>query len=413
MKADRLEAAWRIWEKSYPDIPWVRRNLRIDPSRVESGGTFQFLIDGGCGQYAITPMTPGLGGQDTQPVPEGGYSLTMADDDSGIVLRVDPAWPVDHVVIQQLGDSPSMARVACLWLDSAAGQWVVIYNVFDRQKALLNSIAGTIGVYESPFVDHLLAFLQHLMDGKAAKALGVYEGSTQLRDWSAQLQKACERFELQINAHGLKRTFRFWTASEKKAYLEGTQALMVSLSGLSAHVCLGFGAVLGWVRDQDLIAHDDDLDIIAAFDACEVKDLGSALELTRRALEDQGHQVLGTFFSHLWVRTPGGHRADVFVGLIEEGGALSFYPSARRSLRLADIAPVAQASLYGVSIPVPADCESYLERTYGQGWRQPDIRFAHPWDRLSYDDIAGQRSKPVMWTRGELAHRNRAHRLAA
>jgi hypothetical protein len=306
MKVDALESAAKVWDQDYSDVPWIRDALRIDPPRIESGGTFQFLIDGGCGSYAFTPMKATSGESAPQPIPPSGYSLTMAADGSGIVLRVDPEWLVDHVLVEQVADAPSIARVACLWLDTTAGQWEVVYNALDRQAALIESIRTVLGPRKLPFSDALLKFIRHLLDAEAGKAVAVYESTARLRDQQNAMQRFCERFELQLNAHGLKRTFRFWTDSEKKAYLEGANVLMTSLEGLSAHVCLGFGAVLGWVRDQDLIAHDDDLDILIAFDRHRVADLGAALEVTRRALQARGHQVLGTFFSHLWVATPGG-----------------------------------------------------------------------------------------------------------
>lgn len=407
MKRDALEDVRAIWDKDFPDVPWIKGALRIDPPRIESGGTFQFVIEGGCASLSITPVGAALAAGAPAPVPSSAYALSMAPDGSGIVLKVDPSWTVDHVLVEQAGDVPSAARVACLWLDSNAQEWEVIYNALDRHAALVTAIDSAILRRKLSCHEQLLAFVRHLLQGDSRKAIAVYEASSRLREHRAGLQAVCERFELQLNAHGLKRTFRFWGTSEKKSYLEGTRDLMTSLESLSPHVCLGFGAVLGWVRDQDLIGHDDDLDILIAFNAADVPDLGAALELTRSALQAKGHAVAGTFFSHLWVKTTAGHNADVFVGLIENDGSLAFYPSARRSLRLRDVAPVGTASLYGVSLPVPADCDSYLVRTYGATWREPDIGFAHPWDRIDYADIAGSRPGPVMWTRGELAHRNR------
>ena len=406
MKRDALLDIRKAWEQGYPDVPWIRGPLRIDPPRVEAGGTFQFLVDGGSGACAIIPVGRTQDDGPLQRVPETHYALSMAPDGSGIVLKVDLGWRVDHVLIEQAGEVARVARVACLWLDAKAQQWEVIYNALDRQAALLKAIADSAEGGKLSFREHLLAFLGHLIDGEAKKAIAVFEASRRLQEQRVGLQAFCERFELQLNAHGLKRTFRFWAPSEKRAYLEGTRALMESLRPLSPHVCLGFGAVLGWVRDQDLIGHDDDLDILVAFDASQVPDLGTGLEQARRILEADGHSVVGTFFSHLWVRTSAGHNADVFVGLIEKDGSLSFYPSARHSLRLPDLAPVGQATLYDVTVPVPADCEAYLARTYGTTWRRPDIGFAHPWDRSAYRDIAGERHTSPMWTRGELARRS-------
>ena len=82
---------------------------------------------------------------------------------------------------------------------------------------------------------------------------------------------------LEWTAHGPRRSFRFWTEAEKFRYTDMTAQVAAQLKELTPNVCLGFGAALCVVRDGDLIPHDDDLDIIIAFEPDEAATLPQAL----------------------------------------------------------------------------------------------------------------------------------------
>ena len=67
----------------------------------------------------------------------------------------------------------------------------------------------------------------------------------------------------ELNGHGIQRTFRFWSDIERAdavARLDEPRAVLVAAG---YDVFLGYGALLGFVRDGALIPHDDDLDLIA------------------------------------------------------------------------------------------------------------------------------------------------------
>ncbi len=410
MKVDILEAIDALWARDFPDVPWTTGAVHVEaPPRH---GLLQFLVDGGSGTYRITPEGRDRSSGERADLPASAYRLSLAPEGGGILLRVDPAFAFERVRLAQAGDGARPARVACLWQDAVAGQWEVVHNTLDRERALVRAIEQLMAKRKLPFAEDLLKFLRHLLAGQPNRAMSVLDDSASLKRQVDGLRPLCERFQQQLNAHGMKRTFRFWSTPEKAAYLAGTKALMEALSTLTGEVCLGFGAVLGLVRDQDLIGHDDDLDILVAFDRREVADLGQALARVEDFLVARGYEVKGRFFSHLWVRMADGRQVDVFVGLVEEGGSVSFYPSARHSLRQDDLFPLGAARLCGVELPVPADCEAYLAGTYGAGWRKPDIAFAHPWDRTAYADIAGERAKAPLRTRAELAKRDAALRPA-
>ena len=66
-----------------------------------------------------------------------------------------------------------------------------------------------------------------------------------------------------MTAHGIRRTFRFWSQSEQEIALDVLEDARAVLAGAGYEAFLGYGALLGLVREGGLIPHDDDLDLIA------------------------------------------------------------------------------------------------------------------------------------------------------
>ena len=193
--------------------------------------------------------------------------------------------------------------------------------------------------------------------------------------------------------HGPCRAFRFWTEEQQRAYVEFTAGVVAALQELTPHVSLGFGAVLAVVRDRALIPHDDDLDIIVAFEPHEAATIADGLATVTRGLEERGYSVRGTWPTHRQIGRDGkGKHVDVFVGLFE-GDNVSWYPGARGALTRDMVYPTTTAPLLGVDCVIPARPEEYLAALYGEGWRTPDPHFKHTWDRSAYADITGTPAK--------------------
>ena len=92
---------------------------------------------------------------------------------------------------------------------------------------------------------------------------------------------------LEWTIHGPTRCFRYWTPRQKRLYTQLAATIAEELSDLTPSVSLGFGSVLGVVRDSALIPHDDDLDIIIGFEQTEASSLRA------------GCGELKTFFDHV------------------------------------------------------------------------------------------------------------------
>ena len=192
--------------------------------------------------------------------------------------------------------------------------------------------------------------------------------------------------ELEWTNHGILRSFRFWPKEEKVEYLRTANRVVEVLEGVGSDVLLGFGSVLAYVRDADFIPHDDDLDLIVAFDRRDVSTLTEALDRVVAALEDAGCRVWGDLPTHRKARFASGHGVDVFVGLVEDG-RVSWFPSARGGLAVDQVLPPQVVDFLGVPVKMPAKLDEYLAVTYGQDWATPIANWNHPWDQRQYADL--------------------------
>lgn len=191
--------------------------------------------------------------------------------------------------------------------------------------------------------------------------------------------------------HGIKRTFRFWSEQEKRDYVGFAVDVVRCLQDLNENVSLGFGTVLGLVRDRDLIAHDDDADVIIGFEPEQAATLEQGRELIKQCLQDHGYIISKDRLSHYWVEAPGIRRKlDAFAGIFE-GDGIAWYPGRRGVLTRQMVFPPTYIERFGHSCPVPRETERYLEQIYGSDWRQPNPNFRHRKSeiRQQYDSLRG------------------------
>lgn len=191
----------------------------------------------------------------------------------------------------------------------------------------------------------------------------------------------------EISAHGIKRTFRFWSADEKGGLIRFAKSVIDRLqSQLGYSATIGYGTALGIARAGDLIPHDDDVDIICAIPSDIYPNFPSALSAIRDAFYEQSDiRVFGDHKGHLkFSQKP--YALDVFVAL-QEGEFLSSYPGPRKCILTTDVFPSKLINVFGVEIDGPADMEAYLSKVYGPNWRVPDPMFGHKWGDVGFEDL--------------------------
>ena len=398
-----VEKAWAlarsIWDHDYPDFPWISQPLRLSLQHPDPFPRIRTLFGGlerlpqAAWEFSDGRQVPAVPTIDPEGWVEWGIECVDASPSNACAL-----------ILLQSSDAQDLAQCVVMQQDPATDEWVVTYNTLDRARSLQADLWKGFESHDYRTRTGLLPLLDALIESRHSQASALLESDAELQQSASTVHSVLARFQMEWNSHGLKRTFRFWSLARKQSYLEEAAQVMNHLRSISDGVCLGFGGVLGWRRDGGLIDHDDDLDVLVAFDRKRMPDLGRALRQVECELRERGCVVKGRFFAHLWVQLSeySAQTLDVFVGLIEDS-TLSFYPSRRGGLQCEQVLPAVDREILGVALPMPADPDAYLTATYGAQWMTPERGFAHPWDREQFADIAGHRARPPMWTRGELS----------
>ncbi len=230
--------------------------------------------------------------------------------------------------------------------------------------------------------------LQRFLDGVTQVRLADVEGETVLHDDEVSLGSGTGRI-LVADAEGnrlcvdksghLTRAFAATAEEVRAEIVEGTARALRELqeyAGVSAY--LGYGTLLGAVREGAMIAHDTDVDL------CYLSERSSPAEVilesyrVERAMRARGWSVVRMSGGDikLLLRLSDGRdcQIDVFAAFHVDG---VFYQlgTASGPLPRAAILPLSTVALHGVEMAAPADPEAMLELHYGPGWRVPDPSF--------------------------------------
>jgi hypothetical protein len=274
----------------------------------------------------------------------------------------------------------------------AASERFVRRRVRDRQLAASlqrKQVKTSIGTVES----ELVRILDQIMlrdDGTVDRDLGRIRidpiTAATFRNTVSELILA--RRQLEWTSHGIRRSFRYWSRPDQQRYLGFARTELADLDQLSPHTAFGFGSVLGIVRHQGLIPHDDDLDLLIAFEPDQAPNIAAGVKQVEDLLRAKGYTVAGDMLAHRWISKPGQTKVDVFVGIFE-GDEISWYPGRRGSFTRSMIFPTHSISTLDTDCPVPRETHRYLAEVYGPRWSDPDPDFRHQWGRTDYADIAG------------------------
>lgn len=394
---DRLARIEDIWSERHPNVPWYNAPYGVVfPDRLGEVHAVRLIAD--------QPITADLKliTLDGSPLNSEDFSHVEAQGRTLHVFLAKPALLAGAIAIS---GAPTGKLHHDLVIDALTTdqKWHRISDTAQDRAQLVRDIAADMKQNDEPEEDlQDLYFICAFLLGDFAGAQRIYDSNADLQKNRAGLNRILHRFHREMTGHGIKRSFRFWSEVEKNSYLQEAKKVVDVLKTLSPHVSVGFGTVLGHEREDDLIKHDDDIDVLIAFPVSDVPSLSEGLKICKDRLTEAGYDCPLRFFSHHWVKLSNNRTLDVFVGLIEEDNNLGFYPSARRGLASNVVFPTTEKNLLGVDLPFPQDPQKYLEVVYGSDWRSPDSSFRHPWDRSQYDDLVGERSERVAATRGEL-----------
>ncbi|WP_366552624.1 glycerophosphodiester phosphodiesterase [Aquibaculum sediminis] len=187
--------------------------------------------------------------------------------------------------------------------------------------------------------------------------------------------------------------------SNSAHYLDGLRKLLPILDKLNINPMICYGTLLGAVRNQEFLNHDDDVDILY-FDGSSSK--VEALERKVgiiKCLEEQGiysstrpqwnfHPKIGHVSLDLF---PSWREGDYLHLMMEKGKF--------RSIPLSIMLPRSNVHLLGCEVPAPADPEAFLAERYGDNWKYPDPYHEWHWPIVRV-------KSPLPQTRAAFGQRN-------
>jgi SAM-dependent methyltransferase len=160
--------------------------------------------------------------------------------------------------------------------------------------------------------------------------------------------------------------------------VHATRSVLDALMSAGVQPFLGYGTLLGAIREGAVLGHDSDADV------CYVSDHEDPVDVTResfrlqRELVELGFETSrysGAAFRVQVTEGDGVIRGlDVFGGFLS-GGRLYLLGEVGVEFDRSWIHPLTTSLLEGVEMPVPAQPERMLEAMYGPGWRVPDPAF--------------------------------------
>ena len=157
-----------------------------------------------------------------------------------------------------------------------------------------------------------------------------------------------------------------------------TRSVLDALKSAGVRPFLGYGTLLGAIREGAVLGHDSDADV------CYVSDYENPVDVTRESFRLQRELVRlgfetsrysGAAFRVNVTEGDGVVRGlDVFGGFLSQGW-LYLLGEVGVEFDRSWIHPLTTSLLEGVEMPVPAHPERMLEAMYGPGWRVPDPAF--------------------------------------
>ena len=162
------------------------------------------------------------------------------------------------------------------------------------------------------------------------------------------------------------RVTRRWSPDRVFRSISDCNAVLEDRIGRSLFIC--YGTLLGCIRANDFIEHDDDVDVCFLSEAdsapAAAEDFASVLQVLRRS----GEKVHWPGNAHFhW------NLLDVFIAWFEDG-ALYMYNAGGECAKDA-VLPLRSRDFLGRDVLVPNDAEKVLEIIYGPSWRIPDPMF--------------------------------------
>lgn len=159
-----------------------------------------------------------------------------------------------------------------------------------------------------------------------------------------------------------------WKARALSAYTSFSTYFLETFGYQPFLIC---GTLLGYYREGDFIAHDDDLDIAYLSRYTTPEEVKEEMKAMVIKLVSDGFDIRLSLKRGFFKPKINGVRFDVFPMWVDQG-SLWMMNTTRQKATSEIILPLKSGVFRGVKVFVPNDTERYLENEYGPGWRVPD-----------------------------------------
>lgn len=177
----------------------------------------------------------------------------------------------------------------------------------------------------------------------------------------------------ELTHHGAMRTFRFWDEAEIDEHLADVAGFLEHLGKMGYPSFIYCGTLLGILRDNSLIPHDDDIDTICMLPMDPDMTVPDYVKRMEEVLIEAGAKVSGDYPHHRHVSV-GKRSFDVFLG-VDYGENLTLYSYRTISCPREEVYPQIPLDFRDCTYQVPQISEKLMERYYGPTWRIPDKNF--------------------------------------
>lgn len=173
-------------------------------------------------------------------------------------------------------------------------------------------------------------------------------------------------------------TFETRARGDISGLVTATLAVLEAVADGGVRPFVGYGTLLGAVREGGVLGHDSDADIAYVSEHSVPVDVIRESFRLQRAVVERGFETVrysGAAFKVLVAEADGFRRGiDVFAGFLD-GGRLYLMGEVGVPFEEEWLYPLSTATFEGAEVPVPARPEQMLEAMYGSGWRRPDPAF--------------------------------------
>ena len=323
--------------------------------------------------YNDDPKYSGYGA--VSGVPKGGCGFhTKREDSPWIIIDLGEVQHLTKIRVFNRDDDYFVRALSlCIEHSIDLRSWDVLHDNWNILKSLQES--------ETSSREKAL-FHASVFDPKAAQRL--------IRELKSTDQKAAEELLSDVNSvisdqglalatHGFRKTFELVGEEGRQIIYEELSQLLNWLNNeFGVNAFISSGTLLGIIRDGELIAHDDDVDICYISNHSEPEDILSERERLVEFLRTKGCKLKPSGVAHYWCSTPKSVKLDIFTGWID-GDRCFMNPLNIEGLNKSDILPLVKRYVRGEGLMIPNNPEALLELNYGPKWKTPDPLWVFDW----------------------------------